>query len=134
MCTAASFGFSTSIQVSNPGAVHPSARYQVLAGEVTPIESWAQIRFPDAVPRAAPTRGAAPASRAALTDLCAPTRGAAPAGADVLLTVEAGLARQPEIDAIISIAHRRANGAASLFGKKSLISFTLLLKLSKPQV
>ncbi len=42
--TAVALGFCTSTQVSMPPAVHPSARYQVLEGAVTPMESCPQAR------------------------------------------------------------------------------------------
>jgi len=37
------WGFCTSTQVSKSPPVHPSARYQVVAGVVTPMESWAKV-------------------------------------------------------------------------------------------
>src|SRR5450759_2047268 len=38
-------GFCNSNQVSNPRALEPSARYQVLLPPVTPIESWPPLRW-----------------------------------------------------------------------------------------
>src|SRR5450759_2388368 len=40
-CALLALGFWTSSHVSNPQAEQPSARYQVLAGSVTPTEEWA---------------------------------------------------------------------------------------------
>ncbi len=42
--TAEALGFCTSTQVSMPPAVAPSARYQLMRGVVTPMESWPQAR------------------------------------------------------------------------------------------
>src|SRR5450756_680273 len=100
-CTGEAVGFCTSIQVSKPAAVHPSARYHVVAGAATPAAQVPQSRSdtreerPGAV--VSPARAGAPADRVAAT-------ASAMASKNALLRVEGPVALKP-----VSYTHLRAH-------------------------